>query len=284
MIYIDVKKKLHSQAGEICLDVKLNIQKNEFLALTGPSGSGKTTFLRILAGLEEGKGEIIVDQEKWLDKQGFLPPQKRKIGFVFQNLALFPNMSVIENLLYVSNDKALAEKLLRMVELDNLKDRYPNTLSGGQKQRVAIARALMRKPKILLLDEPFSALDVEIREKLQDLVKEFHNEFKLTTIMVSHMPYEIYKLANRVVVLENGKIVQFDTPSKVLLKTSGSAKFAFEGKILDIVKADVLYIAIVAIGNQISEIVITKKEASELKKGDRIVVSTKAYNPYIRKL
>jgi len=284
MIKIDIQKKLHGSGGEMELICNFEIKQNDFLAISGPSGSGKTTLLRIIAGLEECKGEIVVENKVWQNKKIKLPPQKREVGFVFQDFALFPNMNVLENLLYVKKDKEFAHKLLKMAGLTELAKRYPNTLSGGQKQRVALCRALMRKPKILLMDEPFSALDPQMREKLQNDIAEFHNKFNLTTIMVSHSPSEIYRLANKMIVLNNGKIEKFSSPKELLLKTSGSAKFAFEGKIIDIVGVDVINIAIVSIANQIAEVVISKKEAKDLKIGDKVVVSSKAYNPLIRKI
>ena len=284
MLYVNIKKHLHGSNGDMELACEFEIKKNDFLAITGPSGSGKTTLLRIIAGLEEASGEIRVDNEVWLDSTKTLPPQKRKVGFVFQDYALFPNMNVEENLLYVNNDKHLANELLEMVDMINLKKRYPSTLSGGQKQRVALIRALMRKPKLLLMDEPFSALDITMREKLQKDILKLHKKFNLTTIMISHSPAEIYKLANKAFFLKNGKIKKFAKPYDILLKTSGSAKFSFEATVLDIIKADVIYIAVVEIANQIAEIVISKKEAKTLKIGERVIVGAKAYNPYIKKI
>lgn len=282
MIKIDINKQLHGSNGEMNLDVNLEIKDGDFIALSGLSGSGKTTLLRILAGLEESNGLIQVDNEVWQDEKTYLKAQNRKIGFVFQDYALFPNFTVLENLLYVNKDKELAKHLLNITELYELKNRLPNTLSGGQKQRVSLCRALMNKPKLLLMDEPLSALDPSMRTKLQNEILSLHKEFNTTTIMVSHDPSEIYRLASRVLVLNQGKIIDDGTARKVLLKTNGSAKFSFEGELLEVTKVDVIYIAIIAIGQQIVEVVISNQEASSLKIGQKVNVSTKAFAPIVK--
>ena len=282
MIKIDIKKQLNGSNGKMDLDIKLDIKKGDILALSGQSGSGKTTLLRILAGFEEAKGSIKVFDEIWMNENIRLSPQKRQIGFVFQDYALFNNMNVLENLLYVKNDTKLANHLLEITQLHKLKKRLPSTLSGGQKQRVALCRAMMNKPKLLLMDEPLSALDPQMRKKLQDEILELHKLFDTTTIIVSHDPSEIYHLASRIVVLEQGQIINDGTPKDVLLKTSGSQKFSFDGEILDIIKVDVIFIAIISIGQQIVEIVVTKEEAKNLKIGQKISVGTKAFSPTIK--
>jgi molybdate transport system ATP-binding protein len=281
MIQIDIKKQLYGSTGQMLLDVNLEIKKGDFIALSGLSGSGKTTLLRILAGLEEGSGIIKIDDKIWLDDKVKLPTQKREIGFVFQDYALFPNMTVLENLLYVKKDLDLANHLLEITELYELKKRLPNMLSGGQKQRVSLCRALMNRPKLLLMDEPLSALDPAMRTKLQNEILQLHKEFETTTIMVSHDPSEIYRLSNRVLVLNQGKIIDDGDAKKVLLKTTGSAKFSFEGELLEIVKMDVIYVAIVSIGQQLVEIVISQEEAANLVIGQKVNVSTKAFAPII---
>ncbi|MDX3958970.1 ABC transporter ATP-binding protein [Aliarcobacter skirrowii] len=284
MISLDIKKELHGSNGVMNLDINLSLQNGEFVALSGVSGSGKTTLLRVLAGLEEAFGEIIVDGEIWLNENIKKPIQKRDIGFVFQDYALFPNLSVIDNLLYVKKDKDLAKQLLSLTDLYELKNRYPNSLSGGQKQRVSLCRALMKRPKILLMDEPLSALDSHMRLKLQDEILTLHKEFKTTTIMVSHDPSEMYKLASRVLVLKDGKIIDDGLPKDILLKTQGSQKFSLEGELLDIIKVDIINIAIVAIGQQIVEVVISNIEAQNLIIGEKVNVSTKAFSPTIKKI
>lgn len=281
MIKIEITKPLHGSRGEMQLDIDLTIQEGDFIALAGESGSGKTTLLRILAGLENATGMIRVGDEVWLDGGVALAPQKRRIGFVFQDYALFANMSIERNLLFVNSDRELADKLLEITGLSSLKKRLPNTLSGGQKQRVSLCRAMMNRPKLLLMDEPLSALDPAMRTKLQNEILLLHREFGTTTIMVSHDPSEIYRLASRVVVLELGRVVGDGTPKEILLKTSGSQKFSFEGELLDIVKVDVVYVAIVAIGQQLVEVVVSEYEAETLVMGDRVRVSTKAFSPNI---
>ena len=284
MISLNIKKELHGSNGVMNLDINLSLQNGEFVALSGVSGSGKTTLLRVLAGLEEAFGEIIVDGEIWLNEKIKKPIQKRDIGFVFQDYALFPNLSVLDNLLYVKKDKDLAKKLLRLTDLYELKNRYPDSLSGGQKQRVSLCRALMKRPKILLMDEPLSALDTHMRVKLQDEILALHKEFGTTTIMVSHDPSEMYKLASRVLVLKDGKIIDDGLPKDILLKTQGSQKFSLEGELLDIIKVDVINIAIVAIGQQIVEVVLSHDEARKLQIGQKVNVSTKAFTPIIKTL
>lgn len=282
MIKLQIQKELHGSLGKMLLDINLDINSGEFIALSGVSGSGKTTILRILAGLESAKGKIEVENEVWLDDRYSKAIQKRDIGFVFQDYALFPNLSVINNLLYVTKDKELAKYLLSLTDMYELKDRYPSSLSGGQKQRVSLCRALMKRPKILLMDEPLSALDPSMRLKLQNEILTLHKEFNTTTIMVSHDPSEMYKLASRVLVMSNGKIVEDGLPKDILLKTQGSQKFSFEGELLDIIKVDIINIAIVAIGQQLVEVVASNEEIKNLKIGQKVNVSTKAFNPILK--
>lgn len=281
MIKINIQKELLGANGAMNLDIDLHIQQGEFVALTGLSGSGKTTLLRVLAGLESAQGNIHVDEQVWQDNKTTLPPQKRQIGFVFQDYALFENMSVEQNLLYVHDDKALARELLELTQLSSLSNRLPRSLSGGQKQRVSLCRAMMNRPKLLLMDEPLSALDPAMRSKLQQEILTLHKKFNMTTIMVSHDPSEVYRLANKVLVLQNGQITNEGSPKDILLKTAGSQKFSFEGELLDIVKVDVIYIAIVSIGQQLVEVVVSSQEAKDLSIGEKVKVSTKAFTPTI---
>lgn len=282
MIEFSLKKELFGVNENMELNVKINFKSGSFISLSGESGSGKTTILRCLAGLEKANGFIKVDDEIWQDEKIFLSPQKRRIGFVFQDYALFENLSVKDNFLFVEKDINHCNKLLDMLGLMSLKDRYPTNLSGGQKQRVALGRAMMRKPKLLLLDEPLSALDPHLRARLQDEISKIQGLFKTTTILVSHDPNEIYKLANYMFVLKNGKIVKKGTPKEILLKTSGSQKFAFSGTLLNLEKIDTIFVATVSVGQQITEVALASDLG--LKVGDEVTISSKAFNLNISKI
>ena len=281
MIELDISKPLEGAAGAMTLRVRTTVEEGSFIAISGESGSGKTTLLRVLAGLERAEGRIVVNQEVWQEGRRFLPPQKRRIGFVFQEYALFENMTVLQNLLFVADDRKLADELLAMTDLSDMADRLPTTLSGGQQQRVALCRAMMNRPKLLLMDEPLSALDPKMRSRLQFDILRLHKHFGTTTLMVSHDPAEIYRLADRVLELHRGHIVQDGSPTEVLLKTAGSQKFSFTGELLEIVRRDVIHVAVVAIGSQIVEVVVTSGEAKRLEVGERVTVSAKAFAPSI---
>lgn len=275
MIKIDCKKKL---SDNFTLDAQVEIPSGKFVSLYGRSGSGKTTLLRLVAGfIKADSGSIKNGETTYFSDKYFLPPQKRDIGFLFQDYALFPNMTVFKNLLFAKKDKALASRLLELVELGEYKNANVTDLSGGQKQRVALARALMRQPKILLLDEPLSALDAQIRAKLQNYLLKIHIEFKMSIILVSHDIGEIYKLSQIVYEMKDGKIVNHGSPNDIFLKTSGSNKFSFLGKILEIQKRDTIFVAIVSMGNQISEIALSPQEAASLSENDKVVISAKAF-------
>lgn len=282
MIEFSLKKELFGVNENMKLNVKISFKSGSFISLSGESGSGKTTILRCLAGLEKANGFIKVDDEIWQDEKIFLSPQKRRIGFVFQDYALFENLSVKDNFLFVEKDIDHCNKLLDMLGLMSLKDRYPANLSGGQKQRVALGRAMMRKPKLLLLDEPLSALDPHLRARLQDEISKIQDLFKTTTILVSHDPNEIYKLANYMFVLKNGKIIKKGTPKEILLKTSGSQKFAFSGTLLNLEKIDTIFVATVSVGQQITQVALASDLG--LKIGDEITISSKAFNLNINKI
>jgi sulfate/thiosulfate transport system ATP-binding protein len=217
-------------------DVSLGIESGELLALLGPSGSGKTTILRMVAGLEYSDGGRIFFGDEDATN---IPVRDRGVGFVFQHYALFPHMTLHQNIAFgmkvskVKRDKAAidarVEELLRLVKLDGLGDRFPAQISGGQRQRVALARALSVDPKVLLLDEPFGALDANVRRDLRRWLREIHDSLGITTIFVTHDQEEALDLADRVVILNQGEIVQQGTPKEVCRQPNSAFVMRFLG-------------------------------------------------------
>jgi molybdate transport system ATP-binding protein len=215
------------QAGPIPLDVALDCRPGELLAIIGPSGSGKTTVLRSIAGLyRPHSGRVAVGSETWLDTQtGIdLPPQARSVGLVFQDYALFPHLSALDNvrLAMLRHEEPtrtrLATSLLARVHLEGLEARRPDQLSGGQRQRVALARALARDPQVLLLDEPFSAVDRMTREPLKEEIAALHRALDIPMLLVTHDLEEAQALADRICVLHAGTTLQIGTPDEVRLR------------------------------------------------------------------
>ena len=285
---VKLKKRLKGYRGDFILDVDLTAEEGNFITIFGRSGAGKTTLIRMIAGLlNPDDGFIEVNGKVWYDSnRGInLPPQKRNVGVVFQEYALFPNMTVEENILYgmERKDEGLLEKLLMLTELTELKNRKPQSLSGGQKQRVALARAVARKPDILLLDEPLSALDIDMRRKLQEELLQIHHAFSLTTFLISHDFSEIFRLSDRVFVIDNGKVIKEGKPDQIFVQERLSGKVKFFGEILQIKKEDVVYIVSVLVGNNIIKVVADPEEIQDLSVGDRVIVASKAFNPFILK-
>jgi sulfate/thiosulfate transport system ATP-binding protein len=204
--------------------VSLTVEDGEFIALLGPSGSGKTTLLRILAGLDFPDSGTLRFGGESVDH---VSARERQVGFVFQHYALFRHMTVFENVAFglrvqaraIRKDeasiRARVKELLDLVQLDWLSNRYPSQLSGGQRQRIALARALAIEPRILLLDEPFGALDAKVRKELRQWLRALHSEIHVTSIFVTHDQEEALEVANRVVVMDKGRIEQIGTPGEV---------------------------------------------------------------------
>jgi sulfate transport system ATP-binding protein len=221
--------------------VDLHVPSGQLVALLGPSGSGKTTLLRILAGLEHadpGSGPIRFHGE---DVTG-VPAGERRVGFVFQHYALFRHLSVFENIAFglkvrrrdrpsASEIADRVHRLLKLVQLDNLGGRYPSQLSGGQRQRVALARALAVEPKVLLLDEPFGALDARVRKELRRWLRRFHEEIHLTTLFVTHDQEEALEIADQVVIMNQAKVEQVGTPQEVYDRPASPFVYQFLGHV-----------------------------------------------------
>lgn len=290
MIAFELHKTLKGSTGDMLLEVNIEIQKGQFVTLYGESGAGKTSVLRMLAGLmHPEKGKIKIGDKTWFDSENKvnLKPRYRKAGFVFQDYALFPNMTVRENLEYAlekGQDKSIVNELIDIIELGDLQNRKPTTLSGGQKQRTALARALVRKPEILMLDEPLSALDREMRVKLQDHIIQVHRQYGLTTILVSHDVSEIFRMTDHIIILEKGKVTRQGTPTEIFTNRNISGKFQFTGEVVSIEKADIVYIISILIGNNLVKVVVDETKANELKAGDKVFVASKAFNPIVYKI
>ncbi|RKR07877.1 molybdate transport system ATP-binding protein [Maribacter vaceletii] len=290
MIHINIEKKLKAAQGDMLLNVDIKIKKGQLVTLYGESGAGKTSTLKILSGLlKADKGNITVGNKSWFNSDTKInsAPQKRNIGYVFQDYALFPHMTVLQNLEYAlvkNQSKDIISEVLEIMELGSLKDRKPETLSGGQKQRVALARALVQKPEILLLDEPLSALDIKIRLKLQDYLLKVHKKYNLTTILISHDIGEIHKLSDWVFVLKNGVIEKMGTPTEIFINKKLSGKFKFKGEVLKIEKEEIVYVVSVLIFNDVVKIIAQESEVKNLNPGDNVIVASKAFNPIIYKI
>ena len=221
-------------------EVSLTVPSGELVALLGPSGSGKTTLLRIIAGLETpDTGKVIFNGAETTKQQ----VQKRQVGFVFQHYALFRHMTVFDNIAFGLQVKprlerparvkirAKVQELLKLVQLDNYADRFPSQLSGGQRQRVALARAIAVEPQVLLLDEPFGALDAKVRLELRRWLRRLHDEIKVTSVFVTHDQEEALEVADRVVVMNEGHIEQVGTPEEVYDRPANPFVYKFLGNV-----------------------------------------------------
>ncbi|HZL09327.1 MAG TPA: ATP-binding cassette domain-containing protein [Prolixibacteraceae bacterium] len=290
VINIDIEKMMHTAHGSMNLAIRTSIRTGELVALFGQSGSGKTTLLRILSGLvKPDKGLIQFGSTVWFDskKQIDIIPQNRNISLMFQDYALFPNMTVEQNILFAQpeKDRKTMDELLRLFGLSEFRKRKPDGLSGGQKQRVALARALARKPQLLLLDEPLSALDAEMRNSLQDEIVQAHQMTGVTMIMVSHDLNEVFRLATHVLCIENGTITRSGNPEAVFSDNSISGKVQITGQIARIDKQDTINIVTVISGNnQVIKVIAFDNDQENLKIGDSVMVFSKAFNPIISKL
>lgn len=221
-------------------NISVEIESGELIALLGPSGSGKTSLLRIIAGLESlDEGSILFDGHNITQ----VNPKERNVGFVFQHYALFRHMTVFDNVAYglkvrprkhrpsKETIKQKVNELLSLVKLENFADRYPSQLSGGQRQRVALARALAVEPKVLLLDEPFGALDAKVRKELRRWLRKLHDEYHITSIFVTHDQEEALDVADRIIVMNGGKIEQIGTPEEVYEKPASPFVYDFLGNV-----------------------------------------------------
>lgn len=221
---IRLKKHLQGNEGPIQLEVDLSFPSGAAIGITGASGSGKTSILRMVAGLlKPDDGTIIVNGEPWYGNRKNIPARKRPVGFMFQDYALFPNMTVHENLKYAlppGGKESLINELYALIGLEKFRDQPVTRLSGGQQQRVALARTLVRKPGIVLLDEPFAALDHATRIRLQDDLLKLKNTYDFSMILISHAPQDLARMTDTVYVLQQGKVMISGNPAAVFSSVS----------------------------------------------------------------
>lgn len=272
---VSLQKQLRGGKNFFQLDVSFEIPAGEMLAIMGPSGAGKTTLLKMIAGLlAPDRGSVEVGGEPWYDHQHRinLRPQERSIGYVFQDYALFPNMSVRKNLQYAlasGQPREIIDEVLELIHIQNLANQKPPSLSGGQQQRVALARAIIRRPKVLLLDEPFAALDDTMRSKLQYDLMELHHRYRTTTLLVSHNPAEVARMASQVIMLRDGQVVQQGSPTSVLTSTGD---MLLKGEILAIDQNQVT----IVIKNSLSTLIINNA-TDRYKVGDTLSINSEDY-------
>ena len=235
-------KNIHKEFGSFTAlnDITLDFPTGELVALLGPSGCGKTTLLRIIAGLEQADaGQVLLDGEDASSTH----VRERQVGFVFQHYALFKHMTVFDNVAFGMRMKPRSQRpseakvkekvheLLKLVQLDWLADRFPSQLSGGQRQRIALARALAVEPRVLLLDEPFGALDAKVRKELRRWLRKLHDELHITSIFVTHDQEEALEVADRVVLMDHGKVEQIGTPEEVYRHPATPFVYGFLGSV-----------------------------------------------------
>lgn len=271
------------------LDVDFEIPSGKITVIFGPSGSGKSTLLRLLAGLEGDESGIIkINGDYWFDSmRGInLSPQQRSIGYLFQELALFPHLVVKSNISYCldGKDNHEVEALIKTMELEGFQDRYPNELSGGQRQRVALARALMRKPNLLMLDEPFSALDGSVKKKLYTEIIELHKKLGFTAILVTHDLAEAYRLAEYVVTMKSGKIEKMGTPEEVFLGKGLSTRIQISAKVITMESDEIHTLLSVEENGRTFNVFIGNDEASSISPGDEVIVAAKASEALVFKV
>jgi molybdate transport system ATP-binding protein len=287
---IHIEKKLVAAGCEMNLQISTCIEAGKISVLFGESGAGKSTLLRIIAGLTiPDRGFIRSGKTVWYDSTAKInvPPQLRDVGFMFQDYALFPNMTVYENIVFGQKKKNsdYARTLIDKFGLHEIMHRKPGKLSGGQMQRVALARALAREPSFLLLDEPLSALDQEMRTSLQNEILKAHEWKQSTTILVSHDLSEVYRMAHEVIHISKGSIVRQGGADSVFNDRVLSSKVQITGTIVKIEKPGVFYLLTIITGmNQLIKVTALYNDIRNLSEGDRVLVFTKAFNPVIMKV
>ena len=278
MIKIQIYKEFFKSANQFYIDVDFSLKKGSFNALFGDSGSGKTTILNVIAGIKYAdRGKISVLDNVWLDTaaQINLAINKRKIGVVFQNSILFPHLTVYENLVFSKekNDSLeLMNELIQLFSISDLLKQFPENLSGGEKQKVAIVRSLIRNPDLLLLDEPFSAVDFQQRKELQDALLQVHQKLKFTALVISHDIEEVVRLSDNIFMLDKGKVIKNGPALALFENKEEDTTISLTGIVVSVEQLGRNQKIRILVGNEIHAI---EKDNSMHQIGDRIIVEMK---------
>lgn len=278
MIKIQIYKEFFKSANQFYIDVDFSFKKGSFNALFGDSGSGKTTILNVIAGIKYAdRGKISVLDNVWLDTaaQINLAINKRKIGVVFQNSILFPHLTVYENLVFSKekNDSLeLMNELIQLFSISDLLKQFPENLSGGEKQKVAIVRSLIRNPDLLLLDEPFSAVDFQQRKELQDALLQVHQKLKFTALVISHDIEEVVRLSDNIFMLDKGKVIKNGPALALFENKEEDTTISLTGIVVSVEQLGRNQKIRILVGNEIHAI---EKDNSMHQIGDRIIVEMK---------
>jgi len=280
MIQFSAHRMLHTARGPLPLDISFDLETGKCLCLFGPSGAGKTTVLRIMAGLMTmDRGYLAVDGQVWYDGANRInrPPQARSVGMLFQDFALFPNLTVKQNIsvgLSKHNPGPFLDEMLDLMDLRQLQNQKPRHLSGGQKQRVALARALARRPSVLLLDEPLSAIDESMRMQLQTYLAEIQRHYHCTTVLVSHHIPEIMELADEVLRIDQGQMVDKGRPADLFRpqQRPGLLSGPLCGHVTQILPTASQYIIQVSTEAGIVEVLATSEDLARLQTGTKVIL------------
>ncbi len=283
MLEFDLTKQFGKRRTDFLLEVKAQLPTGKIIGIFGPSGAGKSSLLRLLSGLEKpDKGYLKINGEVWTDttQRFFLKPQKRAVGYLFQAYSLFPNMTVAENLAFAAEKKidlTQLEELLTVIQMTDKRDQYPGSLSGGEQQRVALARALVRRPALLLLDEPLTALDEAIRSSLQTYILALHERFQPTTLLVSHNRTELAKLCDWILEMKDGKVTATGTPDSLFGDTETIDFTADSFRVLTLTRNNGKLIVELVAGKQKVKIALNNSSWPNLKSGDQIKLTDTAF-------
>ena len=290
MIEVDICKRLESAEGTFELVVQCSLLPGRINSFFGKSGVGKTSLLKMLAGLmKPDEGQISVNGKLWFhsEKGINIRPQDRQLGFVMQNSGLFPHMTLKENIVFAQPNGAKLEEVQQLLEdfgLIKLQDEKPHRLSGGQTQLAVLAQSLARKPQILLLDEPLSALDAKMRRQMQIYILKTQNKQLLSTILVSHDVREVIKLADEGFLIEQGKVINHGSPKDLFFPNLDKNIFQMTGEVIEIGPFNESNTLLVLVGDRLVKITSTESEVQQLCIGDLIVMSHQTFQPSISKI